>query len=35
VRLHDTIKDLNRRQRRAFIHFVGDGTGKRVGWELS
>jgi hypothetical protein len=34
VRLHDTIKDLNRRQRRRLIHFNGDGSGTRVGWEL-
>ena len=33
VRLHDTIKDLNRRQRPHFVHFKGDGTGRRVGWE--
>ena len=32
-RLHDTIKDLNRRQRPHLIHFKGDGTGTRVGWE--
>jgi hypothetical protein len=31
-RLHDTIKDLNRRQLRPLIHFEGDGTGQRVGW---
>lgn len=34
VRLHDTIKDLNRRQRIFLIHFMGDGTGTRLGWEL-
>jgi hypothetical protein len=34
VRLHDTIKDLNRRQRLPFVRFKGDGTGTRVGWEL-
>jgi hypothetical protein len=33
ILLHDTIKDLNRRQVPHFIHFRGDGTGKRVGWE--
>jgi len=33
VRLHDTIKDLNRRQVPHLIHFKGDGTGTRVGWE--
>jgi hypothetical protein len=31
--LHDTIKDLNRRQHPYLIHFKGDGTGTRVGWE--
>ncbi len=31
--LHDTIKDLNRRQTSPLIHFKGDGTGVRVGWE--
>jgi hypothetical protein len=34
ARLHDTIKDLNRRQRLSFVRFKGDGTGTRVGWEL-
>jgi hypothetical protein len=33
-RLHDTIKDLNRRQTSHLIHFKGDGTGTRVGWEF-
>jgi hypothetical protein len=33
-RLHDTISDLNRRQRSRFIRFRGDGTGQRVGWEF-
>jgi hypothetical protein len=33
VRLHDTIKDLNRRQVPYLVHFKGDGTGMRVGWE--
>ena len=33
VRLHDTIKDLNRRQHPYVIQFKGDGTGTRVGWE--
>jgi hypothetical protein len=32
VRLHDTIKDLNRRQEPYLIHFMGDGTGTRIGW---
>jgi hypothetical protein len=34
VRLHDTVKDLNRRQEPYLIHFKGDGTGTRIGWEL-
>src|SRR5262249_12965343 len=34
VRLHDTIKDLNRRQGPHLVHFKGDGTGTRIGWEL-
>jgi len=34
TRLHDTIKDLNRRQSRYLVHFKGDGTGTRIGWEL-
>jgi hypothetical protein len=33
VRLHDTIKALNRHQNPYLIHFKGDGTGTRVGWE--
>jgi hypothetical protein len=33
IRCHDTIKDLNRRQIPYFIHFKGDGTGTRIGWE--
>ncbi len=35
-RLHDTIKALNRkhRQRPPLIHFLGNGTGKNVVWEL-
>jgi hypothetical protein len=32
-RLHDAIKDLNRRQTPHLIQFKGDGTGTRVGWE--
>jgi hypothetical protein len=32
--LHDTIKDLNRRQNESLVHFKGDGSGRRVGWEL-
>jgi hypothetical protein len=34
VRLHDTIKCLNRHQRPPVIRFLGDGSGRRVGWEL-
>ena len=34
VRLHDTIKDLNRRQSPFLIQFKGDGTGTRFGWEF-
>lgn len=34
VRLHDTIKALNGNQAPYLIHFKGDGTGTRVGWEL-
>jgi hypothetical protein len=32
-RLHDTIQDLNRRQTQYLVHFKGDGTGRRIGWE--
>jgi hypothetical protein len=31
--LRDTIRDLNRRQTPYLIHFTGDGTGTRIGWE--
>jgi hypothetical protein len=31
--LHDTIQNLNRHQQHRLIHFSGDGTGRRVGWE--
>jgi len=34
VRLHDTIKNLNRHQYPHLVHFKGDGTGTMVGWEL-
>lgn len=34
ARLHDAVKNLNRRQRPRLIRFKGDGTGGRVGWEL-
>jgi hypothetical protein len=33
ILLHDTIKDLNRRQSPYLVHFKGDGTGRRIGWE--
>jgi hypothetical protein len=33
VRLHNTVKALNRNQQNYFIHFKGDGTGTRIGWE--
>jgi hypothetical protein len=32
-RLHDTIKSLNRNQKRPLIRFMGDGTGEGVRWE--
>jgi hypothetical protein len=32
VRLHDTIKYLNRHQRPNLIKFRGDGSGQRIGW---
>jgi hypothetical protein len=34
VRLHDTIKSLNRYQKTAILHFQGDGTGTRIGWNF-
>jgi hypothetical protein len=33
VRLHDAIKALNNHQTPYLVHFKGDGTGTRVGWE--
>ena len=33
-RLHDTIKHLNRNQKRCQIHFRGDGSGEGIVWEL-
>ncbi len=33
-RLHDTIKSLNRSQKRRLIRFTGDGSGEGVGWTL-
>ena len=32
-RLHDTIKNLNRRQLHRLIRFQGDGTGEGVRWD--
>ena len=32
-RLLDTIKCLNRNQKHALLHFLGDGTGQGVRWE--
>ena len=34
TRLHDAIKCLNRGQNPYLVHFIGDGTGTRVGWEF-
>jgi hypothetical protein len=34
-RLHDTIKCLNRNQKRRLIRFSGDGTGEGVLWTLN
>jgi hypothetical protein len=34
IRLHDTIKSLNRHQKAAILHFHGDGTGTRIGWDF-
>ncbi len=31
--LHDTFQNLNRHQQHALIHFSGDGTGRRIGWQ--
>jgi len=33
-RLHDTINSLNRNQKRRLLHFVGDGSGQGIRWEL-
>lgn len=33
-RLHDTIKNLNRHQKKPLIRFMGDGTGQGVRWEI-
>jgi hypothetical protein len=34
-RLHDTINSLNRNQKQPLIHFLGDGTGQGIRWELA
>jgi hypothetical protein len=34
-RLHDTIKALNRKQKRDLIRFMGDGSGEGIRWELT
>jgi hypothetical protein len=34
-RLHDTIKALNRKQKRELIRFMGDGSGEGIRWELT
>lgn len=33
-RLHDTIKALNRNQKRRLVRFLGDGTGEGIRWEF-
>jgi hypothetical protein len=33
-RLHDTINSLNRNQKHAIVHFMGDGSGEAICWEL-
>lgn len=33
-RLHNTLSRLNMSHRRCLIHFVGNGTGRGIGWEL-
>jgi hypothetical protein len=32
-RLHDTIKNLNRRHKTPGLHFYGADAGRAVGWE--
>ncbi len=34
-RLHDAIASLNRNQRHPLIHFLGDGSGQGIRWELA
>jgi hypothetical protein len=33
-RLHDTINALNRNQQPNLVHFKGDGSGAKFGWEM-
>jgi hypothetical protein len=33
VRLHNSINALNRNQKSCLIHFKGDGSARRMGWE--
>ena len=33
-RLHDTINSLNRNQKSRLLHFIGDGSGQGVRWEV-
>jgi hypothetical protein len=33
-RVHDTINALNRNQTPYLVHFKGDGSGARFGWEM-
>jgi hypothetical protein len=33
-RVHDTINALNRNQKPYLVHFKGDGSGARFGWEM-
>jgi hypothetical protein len=34
ARLHDAINALNRNQKHRLIHFMGDGSGQGIRWEL-
>ena len=34
-RLQETIKSLNRNQKKSMIRFLGDGSGQGVLWEFS
>ena len=33
-RLHDTINGLNKNQKSQLLHFLGDGSGQGIRWEL-